>query len=119
MILKAKQWVDKIIKKAVKPRPKCVVGVQCQTWDLFWDLKMKGMRDYMHFLASFCSPDKRNGNNIKKKKKKSLSWSKNSIFYVWIKWKNIFRSTYFSGRHWKGKAMSLSGQKAQRKESIR
>lgn len=82
MILKAKQWVDKIIKKAVKPRPKCVVGVQCQTWDLFWDLKMKGMRDYMHFLASFCSPDKRNGNNIKKKKKKRAFPGPRTAFFM-------------------------------------
>lgn len=42
---------------------------------------------------------------------------------VWIKWMNIFRPAYFTLRHWRegggGSAMSLSGQRAEWKESIR
>lgn len=41
---------------------------------------------------------------------------------VWIKWMNIFRPAYFTPRHWRERGrglISLSGQTAEWKESIR
>lgn len=53
-------------------------------------------------------------------------WSKNRNFFfftsfavVLIKWTNIFRPAYFTPRHWREGVISLSGQRAEWKESIR
>lgn len=42
-----------------------------------------------------------------------------SFAVVLIKWTNIFRPAYFTPRHWREGVISLSGQRAEWKESIR
>lgn len=93
--------------------------------------KLKGMGDILKGEITVLPCPGKIGQNLRlspfsgtqekaRGEKAGYSWSKKTFFFavVWIKWMNIFRPAYFTPRHLGG-VISLSGQRAEWKESIR
>lgn len=118
--------IVKELRKRFICKSQCLLKILAhwRAWETFW-------QDRLHTFQVLARPDSNfshplfSGTGKMTQGKRLLLLVQEQEFFspsftvVLIKWTNIFRPAYFTPRHWREGVISLSGQRAEWKESIR